>query len=67
MSADDLRNSKMSDLAQENDSMSQALYEIIEIYAGLEGFRCDTPAEFYLEKMLRDAYLIASKASRNLP
>ena len=60
--ADDQRNSKMSDLAQDNDVMRIALHDIVEIYAGLEGFRAVTITEEYMHLRLRETYLTASKA-----
>lgn len=64
---DDDRNSKMSDLAQENDTMSRALYEIIEIFAVSEGIKPFNPTEVYLCKLLKQARELASKALRDLP
>jgi len=60
--ADDRRNSKMSDLAQDNAIMRKALREISEVYIGSEGFNSDTPREHYLKKLIRDTYLIAIKS-----
>ncbi len=65
--ADDDRNSKMSDLAQENETMSRALHEIKEIWTGSEGFIPETCAEAYLEELCKKMFSEAAKALRNLP
>jgi len=60
--ADDERNSKMSDLAQDNDLMSRALHDIFEIWAGSDGVICSTDQELYLLKLCMDMSRCAAKA-----
>lgn len=60
--ADDERNCKMSELAQDNDRMHTALYEIFEIWAKSESVVCSTNQELYLLKLCMDMSACAAKA-----
>ncbi len=64
--ADDERNSKMSDLLEDNDSMHKALHEISEIWIGSEGVTCSTNQELYLLKLCADMFRCATKALRRV-
>jgi len=67
--ADDDRNSKMSDLAQENNTLSYqnhilklALAEIREVWAGSDGCKIRTATEQYLENLCKQQYRISVNA-----
>jgi len=62
--ADDYRNNKMSDLASENESLKNALYDIREVFIGSEGFVPETCPEAYLKRLFRQMFDIANKALR---
>jgi len=56
MNGDDERNSKMSNLAQDNDLMHKALHEISEIWVGSDGVICSTHKEKYLQLLCVQMY-----------
>lgn len=59
--ADDDRNSKMSDLACQNDEMRKALFEIRELWLASTEKKPKTAYELYLLLMCRKMYRIAKK------
>lgn len=64
---EDDRNSKMSDLAQENDTMSRALHEIKELWICIFDMKPPYPGSAHFYKLNKQAAEIASKALRDLP
>ena len=54
---------KFGDLANEKIFILQEICkEITEIYAGREGYVCETPLEIYQERLIKQMYGFAAKA-----
>lgn len=64
--ADDTRNNKMSDLAQDNEFMQKVLREITEIWAGSEAVICSTSSEHYLKKLCTDMYNCSARVLQQI-
>lgn len=64
--ADDDRNCKMSELAQDNKFMRQALRDIFEIWAGSDGVICSTSKEHYLKKLCTGMYNCSARTLQQI-